>query len=1081
MVTSPPCRRSILALAVACLGLPAAGGETAAPSKPLLTVQKGHTAAITAIGMSKDGKYLVSASEDDSIKLWDFATGKEVLTVQEFRVKAMMVCPAGDRVVTIGSVFVSVRELPSLKLISHRDLNESETFSVAEPQVSPDCLLTAATFRKGREIFGPPAVFDAETGRLVRKFDTGQVEVERMVFSPDGRFLLADGRVPKSYPGDGDDGQLFQFSVATGELKRKSVYGRWMSGPLLVNPDGRFAVAGRDHVLFDLDSGETMGKLNDGTGEVVLFPGFLNIIRSKQGSGLSLWTVGREEKIRTLEDSDHGPGLVSTTKDIGRIIAGQGGVIRVWEAETGKLLREFGGRSGIVHGVAFSPDRRFLALGLSDATARVWDLEAGREVLKLAGHGGQVMAVAFSPDGKFLATGGEDHLVKVWSMPQGDQVLSLAGHSEPVTGLAVTGDGRRIVSSGHNFNPWGKKGEDTLRVWDSRTGEPVWSVPSSHGVGGVDGIALSPDGGLAAVSWQDQVVEVWDLRSRTKVLSVDKLAKERQTLGVRFSPDGKRLVVLSYRKMLLFDTSDWRLEREELQYHGDKSQLGLVDENFDFSGNGRRLTGLGMSSLITADLPGLTGHTKINVRSESAVSLSVAQGRQLAAVGSQDGTARVYDLEAGRELFALVSLDKGWAAVSPEGYFDGSEDGLKTLTWSMGTQSFPLEAFSEGYYSPGLVPAALAGQSPAVKGQKDLSLGFAAPPKARITSPRQGSELTRETVEVTVAAEDQGGGIDEIRLYHNGKAVGGETRDIKVAAKAGAREQSFQVTLAEGENLFKAVGLSKDRIEGPPDEVTVTLKGPSKEAVLHVLVAGINKYKNGAMNLNFARPDAQSLADFFTASSGKLFKEVRRRELFDEAATKDGLVRELKTLAGAGPQDVAVIYLAGHGDTVESTWYFVPHELVHPEDEDEMKARALSSSEFQELIKGVGAKKVLVLVDACKSGGALLAWAGRGVEERKALAKLARASGVYIVAAATDAQVAAEVKTLGHGVFTYSLLEALKGAADANPKDGVVMVGELLGYVEEALPELTLKYKSQAQYPVKFAGGMDFPITTVRP
>jgi uncharacterized caspase-like protein len=96
------------------------------------------------------------------------------------------------------------------------------------------------------------------------------------------------------------------------------------------------------------------------------------------------------------------------------------------------------------------------------------------------------------------------------------------------------------------------------------------------------------------------------------------------------------------------------------------------------------------------------------------------------------------------------------------------------------------------------------------------------------------------------------------------------------------------------------------------------------------------------------------------------------------------------------------------------------------------------------------------------------------------MAQLARAAGVHVVAASTKDQFATEVKDLGHGVFTYTLLEGLSGKADGSPKDGTVTVREILSYVESRLPEVTEKYKQQAQYPVVDSRGMDFPIAAVR-
>ena len=131
---------------------------------------------------------------------------------------------------------------------------------------------------------------------------------------------------------------------------------------------------------------------------------------------------------------------------------------------------------------------------------------------------------------------------------------------------------------------------------------------------------------------------------------------------------------------------------------------------------------------------------------------------------------------------------------------------------------------------------------------------------------------------------------------------------------------------------------------------------------------------------------------------------------------------------------------------------------------------------LQQEIAKLGARKVLMLIDACKSGGAVVAF--RGFEERKALRQLARASGVHVVAAAAQDQLAGEIVRLNHGVFTYAVLEALKGAADGAPKDGVVSVRETLSYVETRLPELSQEYRSKAQYPVVDSRGMDFPVAT---
>lgn len=201
--------------------------------------------------------------------------------------------------------------------------------------------------------------------------------------------------------------------------------------------------------------------------------------------------------------------------------------------------------------------------------------------------------------------------------------------------------------------------------------------------------------------------------------------------------------------------------------------------------------------------------------------------------------------------------------------------------------------------------------------------------------------------------------------------------------------------------------------------------------------------------------------------------------IFNENATRPNILKAIGDLRNSHPDDVIVVYMAGHGEVTEDgTWYFLPHEVVYPERQEQLKSLGLSSNSIQSEIAKVGGRKVILLIDSCKSGGALVAF--RGFEERKALRQLARSTGMHIVAAAAQDQFAGEVAKLNHGVFTYTVLEALSGKADGSPKDDVVSVREMLSYVENRMPELSLRERSKAQYPVVDSRGMDFPVIVRR-
>ena len=319
-----------------------------------------------------------------------------------------------------------------------------------------------------------------------------------------------------------------------------------------------------------------------------------------------------------------------------------------------------------------------------------------------------------------------------------------------------------------------------------------------------------------------------------------------------------------------------------------------------------------------------------------------------------------------------------------------------------------------------------------------------------------------------------GGGIDEIRLFHNGKVLGEEQRGIQIIGKTREVKRVYQISLLQGENRLHAVAFNRDRTESNPYELVVLLKAPSKETTLNLLVVGINNYKNRDLNLNYAEPDARGIVGFFRKHGRRLFRKVRVTELYNEQATGISIRSRLKELEDTQPQDVVVIFLAGHGEELNDKWYFIPYEVTYPERNKEVLLKGISSVDIADYVRNISARKVLLLMDSCKAGAALLAF--RGNEDRKALMNLAKATGVFIVAASTKDQYAAEVKTLGHGVFTHTLLAGIKGAAAAGGQK-TITVRRLLAFVEERLPEVSKKYKQEAQYPVVYSRGMDFPLS----
>jgi len=428
-----------------------------------------HVGKITAAAFLPDSQRLLTASSDKSVGQWDVATGKEIpglVLRHPDSVVALALVPvrangARQALTSCADGIVRLWDLDKAQLVGTLPVPSRNTvYSIA---VSADARLALTV--QSEEILKTEKTEEV-IEKVVRLWD---LEARREILSPKDK---------------GKSGAFLDFSSKRGTQLSSAAF----------SPDG----------------------------ESILSVG---------GSEATVWD--RQEVSELITFSPNGiVAAAGFSPDASHIVTGSSDMVaRVWDAQTGVSLLKLEGHLGAVNTAVYSPDGTLILTSSNDNTAMLWDAKTGKLLRTLKGHTDQVRSAQFSTDGKLILTASNDTTARLWSTETGEQLgNSFEGHKSAVMYAVFSKDGQKIVTGSE---------DNTALVWDVATRKPLLPPLAGH-TAPVAAVAFLPDGLRVITASQDNTAKLWDAVTGKEVLTLK--GHERELTCVNVSKDGRYVI-----------------------------------------------------------------------------------------------------------------------------------------------------------------------------------------------------------------------------------------------------------------------------------------------------------------------------------------------------------------------------------------------------------------------------------------------------------------------------------------------------------------------------------------------------------
>jgi WD40 repeat protein/energy-coupling factor transporter ATP-binding protein EcfA2 len=368
------------------------------PTQLSIAFLNGHAWSVTSVAFSPDGNFIVSGSDDKSLKLWDTRSGHCIRSFIGHEVEVICGAFSPD-----GTLIISASLDYSLKL------------------------------------------WDTDSGECIRAFLGHKDWVTSAAFSPNRDYIIS---------GSFDD-SLKLWDIRTGACLRSFLGhadGIWS---VSFSPDGHSIVSGsldNSLKLWDIRSGQCISSFlghDEMISSVSFAPNGHFIVSGSYDKSLKLWDIRSGECIRSFLGHENGVTSISFSPDGHFIVSGSlDKSLKLWDIRSGECLRSFLGHNGRINSVAFSPCGTLLISGAEDNGLMLWDKRSGECIRCFSASNYRVFSACFSPDGQQIVAQDYDGKVLAFSLSGAHLPVPVAAHEWIANNSLVSTSGLSLQLNG---------------------------------------------------------------------------------------------------------------------------------------------------------------------------------------------------------------------------------------------------------------------------------------------------------------------------------------------------------------------------------------------------------------------------------------------------------------------------------------------------------------------------------------------------------------------------------------------------------------------------------------------------------